>query len=32
MTFIELKKIDVLHKRPGWRGRVFDSQSNTFVW
>lgn len=32
MPFIDTSKLDVLHKRPGWRGRVFHSASNTFVW
>jgi quercetin dioxygenase-like cupin family protein len=32
MTFIDTSKLDVLNKRPGWRGRLFHSAANTFVW
>jgi quercetin dioxygenase-like cupin family protein len=32
MAFIDTKDLPVLHKRPGWRGRLFHSTSNTFVW
>jgi quercetin dioxygenase-like cupin family protein len=32
MFFIDTAKLDVLNKRPGWRGRLFHSQNNTFVW
>jgi len=30
--FVDTKTLDVLHKRPGWHGRVFHSAHNTFVW
>ncbi|HMI94298.1 MAG TPA: cupin domain-containing protein [Polyangiales bacterium] len=32
MAFIDTKQLAVLDKRPGWRGRLFHSQNNTFVW
>jgi len=32
MAFIDIRQLPVLNKRPGWRGRLFHSQSNTFVW
>ena len=32
MPFIDTTKLDVLNKRPGWRGRLFHSKNNTFVW
>jgi quercetin dioxygenase-like cupin family protein len=32
MAFIDTSKLDVLNKRPGWRGRLFHSTNNTFVW
>jgi quercetin dioxygenase-like cupin family protein len=31
MPFIDTAKLDVLNKRPGWRGRLFHSANNTFV-
>jgi unsaturated pyranuronate lyase len=30
--FVDTQTLDVLQKRPGWRGRVFHSTHNTFVW
>jgi quercetin dioxygenase-like cupin family protein len=32
MAFIDTHQLDVLNKRPGWRGRLFHSKNNTFVW
>ncbi len=32
MPFIDTARIDVLNKRPGWRGRLFHSANNTFVY
>jgi quercetin dioxygenase-like cupin family protein len=32
MTFIDTRQLEVLNKRPGWRGRLFHSQNNTFIW
>jgi quercetin dioxygenase-like cupin family protein len=32
MPFIDTAKIDVLNKRAGWRGKLFHSKKNTFVW
>jgi quercetin dioxygenase-like cupin family protein len=32
MPFIDTSQLDVLNKRPGWRGRLFHSANNTFVW
>jgi quercetin dioxygenase-like cupin family protein len=32
MPFVDTAKLDVLDKRPGWRGRVFHSSNNTFIW
>jgi quercetin dioxygenase-like cupin family protein len=32
MTFIDTKRLEVLNKRPGWRGRLFHSKNNTFIW
>ena len=32
MPFIDTHKLDVLNKRPGWRGRLFHSKNNTFIW
>jgi quercetin dioxygenase-like cupin family protein len=32
MAFIDTKQLAVLDKRPGWRGRPFHSQNNTFIW
>jgi quercetin dioxygenase-like cupin family protein len=31
MTFIDLEKLPVIQRLPGWRGRTFDSPSMTFV-
>jgi quercetin dioxygenase-like cupin family protein len=31
MTIIDTSKIDVVEKRPGWRGRIFHSPSMTFA-
>jgi quercetin dioxygenase-like cupin family protein len=30
--FVDTTTLHVLEKRPGWRGRVFHSKHNTFVW
>jgi quercetin dioxygenase-like cupin family protein len=32
MPFIDTLHLDVLNKRPGWRGRLFHSANNTFIW
>jgi quercetin dioxygenase-like cupin family protein len=32
MSFIDTAKLDTLNKRPGWRGKLFHSANNTFVW
>ena len=32
MPCIDTAKLDVLNKRPGWRGKLFHSANNTFVW
>lgn len=32
MAFIDTAQLEVINKRPGWRGRLFHSQNNTFVW
>ena len=32
MAFIDTMQLEILNKRPGWRGRLFHSQNNTFVW
>ena len=32
MAFIDTRELEVLNKRPGWRGRLFHSTNNTFVW
>ena len=32
MAFIDTKELEILDKRPGWRGRLFHSKNNTFVW
>ena len=32
MAFIDTKALAILDKRPGWRGRLFHSKNNTFVW
>jgi len=32
MAFIDTRRLAVLEKRPGWRGRLFHSASNTFIW
>lgn len=32
MAFIDTNQLEVLNKRPGWRGRLFHSQNNTFIW
>ena len=32
MAFIDTLQLEVLNKRPGWRGRLFHSQNNTFIW
>ena len=32
MAFIDTAELEVLNKRPGWRGRLFHSQHNTFIW
>jgi quercetin dioxygenase-like cupin family protein len=32
MAFIDTKQLEVLNKRPGWRGRLFHSTNNTFIW
>ena len=32
MPFIDTSTLDVMNKRPGWRGRLFHSANNTFVW
>jgi len=32
MAFFDTKQLAVLDKRPGWRGRPFHSQNNTFIW
>ena len=32
MPFVDTAKLDVLNKRPGWRGRLFHSAHNTFIW
>jgi quercetin dioxygenase-like cupin family protein len=31
MPFIDTAKLDVLEKRPGWRGRLFHSANMTFA-
>lgn len=31
MPFVDTRKIDVIERRPGWRGRTFHSPSMTFV-
>jgi quercetin dioxygenase-like cupin family protein len=31
MAFIDTQQLEVLNKRPGWRGRLFHSKTNTFV-
>lgn len=30
MTFIDTKTLPVVERKPGWRGRYFDSESMTF--
>ncbi|HVY87416.1 MAG TPA: cupin domain-containing protein [Hyphomonadaceae bacterium] len=32
MPFIDTARIETLNKRPGWRGKLFHSKNNTFVW
>jgi mannose-6-phosphate isomerase-like protein (cupin superfamily) len=32
MAFLDTAQLAVLNKRAGWRGRVFHSLHNTFVW
>ena len=32
MAFIDTEQLEIVNKRAGWRGRVFHSQNNTFVW
>ena len=31
MPFIDSKKLKIMERRPGWRGRAFDSPSMSFV-
>jgi mannose-6-phosphate isomerase-like protein (cupin superfamily) len=31
MPFIDPSRLDVLNKRPGWRGRLFSTQLMTFI-
>jgi quercetin dioxygenase-like cupin family protein len=31
-AFIDTRRLRAFNKRPGWRGRLFHSTSNTFVW
>ena len=32
MPFLDTDKIETRNKRPGWRGKLFHSTNNTFVW
>jgi quercetin dioxygenase-like cupin family protein len=32
MPFLDTAKIETLNKRRGWRGKLFHSANNTFVW
>jgi quercetin dioxygenase-like cupin family protein len=31
MPFIDVSKLPVIERKPGWRGRMFDSQNMTFA-
>jgi len=32
MPFLDTAALDSINKRPGWNGKLFHSENNTFVW